>query len=205
MGIGMSQLLRTKIERKIRLIHIKGCISKDDLKTYLASHHVDFIISTVPLPAVSVPHMVVSQLFEAAEEQKLKEYIKQLENPMNRQVKQSNFMNYTNPFLVFLKKEAKHPYQLIEELATVLYKKGYVEEAFISNAVVRENMSATTIGAGIAIPHGSPKLVKQSAIAIATLKDPLKWGTEKVSLVFMIAVKNDKPDEIKQLFRELSY
>ncbi|MFS0780136.1 BglG family transcription antiterminator [Bacillus sp. 1P06AnD] len=205
MGIGMSQLLRTKIERKMRLIHIKGCISKEDLKEYLKDNQVDLIISTVGLSAVHIPHIVVSPLFEAAEEQKLREYIMRLNEPQERKVKQSNFMNFTNPFLVFLQIEKDHPYTLIEELATGLYKKGYVEEEFIANTIAREKMSSTTIGAGIAIPHGNPKFIKQSAIAIATLKKPLTWGTELVSLVFMIAVKNDKPDELKALFQELSY
>ncbi|MDI5789005.1 PTS sugar transporter subunit IIA [Bacillus licheniformis] len=44
---------------------------------------------------------------------------------------------------------------------------------------MREKMSATNIGAGIAIPHANAKLIKQSAIAIATLKEPLDWGSEK--------------------------
>lgn len=66
-------------------------------------------------------------------------------------------------------------------------------------------MSATTIGSGIAIPHANSKFIKQSAIAIATLKEPLDWGTEKVTLVFMLAVKNEEQKMTKQLFQELSF
>ncbi len=70
---------------------------------------------------------------------------------------------------------------------------------------MREKMSATNIGAGIAIPHANSKYIKQSAIAIATLKEPIEWGTEKVSLVFMLAVKHEDQNKVKQLFSELSY
>jgi activator of the mannose operon (transcriptional antiterminator) len=66
-------------------------------------------------------------------------------------------------------------------------------------------MSATNIGSGIAIPHANAKFIKQSAIAIATLKEPLEWGNEKVSLVFMLAVKHEDQTMTKQLFSELSY
>ncbi len=38
-------------------------------------------------------------------------------------------------------------------------------------------MSATTIGAGVAIPHGSPKLIKESVIAVATLRS--RWTGEQ--------------------------
>lgn len=205
MGIGMSQLLRTKIEKNFRFIDVQDCISKDDLKAYLASHDVDFVISTIALQVLKVPHIVVSPLLSVAEEKKLQDFIKQLDHPSNKKSKQSGFMKYVNPFLVFLQVESEHRYKLVEELATVLYKKGYVEKEYVANAVMRERMSSTTIGAGIAIPHGNPKLIKQPAVAIATLKHPLEWGSEKVSLVFMLAVKNEKQDEIKQLFQELSW
>ncbi|TKJ00414.1 PTS sugar transporter subunit IIA, partial [Bacillus cereus] len=62
-----------------------------------------------------------------------------------------------------------------------------------------------TIGAGIAIPHGNPKFIQESVIAIATLKEPVDWGAEKVSLVFMLAVKSDGQEVTKQLFQELSF
>ena len=112
-------------------------------------------------------------------------------------------LNYTTPFW-FLQQEVEHRYELIERLARSLYEKGYVEK-YIENAIARDKMSATTIGAGVAIPHGSPKLIKQSVIAVATLKEPLDWGVEKVSLVFMLAVKSDGKEVTKQLFHELSF
>lgn len=107
--------------------------------------------------------------------------------------------------MVFLQQDVEHRYELIEKLANALYNKGYVEKEYVHSAIAREKMSTTTIGAGIAIPHGAPKLIKQSAIAIATLKEPLEWGTEKVTLVFMLAVKNDEQESTKQLFQELSF
>jgi mannitol/fructose-specific phosphotransferase system IIA component (Ntr-type) len=36
------------------------------------------------------------------------------------------------------------------------------------------------------------------------LKQPLTWGTEKVELVFLLAVKQDGREEMRQLFKELS-
>lgn len=114
-------------------------------------------------------------------------------------------LDYTTPFLVSLQDDVEHRYMIIEKLAKVLYEKGYVEKEYAVHAIMREKMSATTIGAGIAIPHANSKFIKQSAIAIATLKEPLDWGTEKVTLVFMLAVKNEEQKMTKQLFQELSF
>ncbi|HEF5236924.1 TPA: transcription antiterminator [Bacillus cereus] len=206
MGIGMSQLLRTKIERKFRHVHVLDCIAKSDLEEYLMKNKkVELIISTIDLPQLNIPHFVVSPLLERSEESKLEEFMKKLDELPSNGNKDFVLLNYTTPFLVFLQQEVEHRYELIEKLARSLYGKGYVEKEYIENAIARDRMSATTIGAGVAIPHGSPKLIKESVIAVATLREPLDWGVEKVSLVFMLAVKSDGKEVTKQLFHELSF
>ena len=206
MGIGMSQLLRTKIERRFHDIHVMGCIAKADLEEYIANHHdVELVISTIPLPDLKIPHLVVSPLLEVTEERKLERFIKQIDEPIHRERQDFAILTYTTPFLVFLQQEVEHRYELIEKLAKALHDKGYVEKEYASNAIARERMAATTIGTGIAIPHGNPKYIRHSAIAIATLREPIDWDSEKVTLVFMLAVKNDEQEVTKQLFRELSF
>ncbi|MDA2512978.1 BglG family transcription antiterminator [Bacillus cereus] len=206
MGIGMSQLLRTKIERKFRHVHVLDCIAKSDLEEYLMKNKkVELIISTIDLPQLNIPHFVVSPLLERSEESKLEEFMKKLDERPSNGNKDFVLLNYTTPFLVFLQQEVEHRYELIERLARSLYEKGYVEKEYIENAIARDRMSATTIGTGVAIPHGSPKLIKESVIAVATLREPLDWGVEKVSLVFMLAVKSDGKEVTKQLFHELSF
>ncbi|MGG1103629.1 mannose transport/utilization transcriptional regulator ManR [Bacillus subtilis] len=206
MGIGMSQLLRTKIERKCHQIAVMACIAKADLKDYIKKHEdIDLVISTIALENITVPHIVVSPLLEPGEEMKLSAFIRQLGESHRQKQKTFQMLNNTTPFLVFLQQEAEHRYKLIEQLATALFEKGYVNKDYAVHAVMREKMSATNIGSGIAIPHANAKFIKQSAIAIATLKEPLEWGNEKVSLVFMLAVKHEDQTMTKQLFSELSY
>ncbi|KAA6451941.1 BglG family transcription antiterminator [Bacillus swezeyi] len=206
MGIGMSQLLRTKIERKFPQIAVMDCIAKADLPVYSAKHEdVELVISTVSLEDVQIPHIVVSPLLESADEKRLGVFMDQLDESSSKRQKPFTMLNDTTPFLVFLQQKSEHRYKLIEHLATALYEKGYVEKDYGAHAVMREKMSATNIGAGIAIPHANAKLIKQSAIAIATLKEPLDWGAEKVSLVFMLAVKHEDQNMTRQLFHELSY
>jgi len=206
MGIGMSQLLRTRIERKFHQIYVMDCISKDDLDDYLTKHQdVELVISTTSISGVKIPHLIVSPLLEYTEEKKLEDFIKQFDEPVRQEKTAFSMLDYTTPFLVSLQDDVEHRYMIIEKLAKVLYEKGYVEKEYAVHAIMREKMSATTLGAGIAIPHANSKFIKQSAIAIATLKEPLDWGTEKVTLVFMLAVKNEEQKMTKQLFQELSF
>ncbi|WP_458118958.1 BglG family transcription antiterminator [Paenibacillus sp. Z6-24] len=204
MGIGMSQLLSSRIERKFYAVHVVGCIALTELDEFLRQHQVDMIISTIELPPVSIPHIVISPLLEAGEEKKLEEFIQKSEHAPAGQPQQSVLLKYTTPFLVLLQQQAEHPYEIIERLGQLLHQKGFVTAEYVHSAIVREKMSATTIGMGVAIPHGSPQHIVQSAIAIATLQQPLRWGNEYVSLVFMLAVQNDDQQETRLLFRELS-
>ncbi|MEC0235731.1 BglG family transcription antiterminator [Paenibacillus kribbensis] len=204
MGIGMSQLLRTKVERKFPSVHVETTISKAEVQDYLAAHEVELVITTVALPDIKVPHILVSPLLDAKDERQLEQVIRRLDEPEHGVADESVFFRYTTPFLVFPQQEVHSPEQIISKLARILENKGYVEEGYVESVLAREKMSATTIGGGVAIPHGGSEWIRQSAIVVATLKQPLTWGTEKVELVFLLAVKQDRREEMRQLFKELS-
>lgn len=204
MGVGMSQLLLAKVERRFPSVHVETTMSKAEVEDYLAAHEVDLVITTVDLPELKTPHILVSPLLEASDERKLEQAIRGLDEPDSRAAEESVFLKYTTPFLVFPQQEVKRPEQLIAKFAQMLEDKGYVEAGYTESVLDREHMSATTIGGGIAIPHGSSERVKQSCIVVVTLKQPITWGTEKVELVFLLAIKHDERKEMRQLFRELS-
>ncbi|KSU60304.1 hypothetical protein AS034_15785 [[Bacillus] enclensis] len=203
MGIGMSQLLRTKVERKFQTVQVEDCIAHSELQAFLKRDEVDFIISTISLEAVEKPHIVVSPLFGKGDEERLAEMISQL-GKTPRSSENSMILSYTDPFLVFPNLQETNKYEIIKKLSLDLFKKGYVEKEYTESAMIRERMAATTVGSGIAIPHGNPKYIRQSVIAIATLPEPVEWGAEKASLVFLLAVRDDKQEKVKQLFREIS-
>ncbi|KKI89128.1 PTS sugar transporter subunit IIA [Bacillus sp. SA1-12] len=202
MGIGMSQLLNVKLEKKFQSLNIIDSIAKADLREYLDHHNLDLIISTIDLVGLKIPHIVISPLLEGAEEKRLKEFIAQQTAGANQL--NSALVQYVETSALFLQYSSEHRFKIIEELANALYDGGFVGKEYGYSAILRERMSATTIGSGIAIPHGNPKLIKKPAIAVAALKHPIEWSGENVSLVFMLAVPNQDQQTTKQLFRELS-
>lgn len=202
MGTGMSQILRTKLERKFSGIQVLDSLGRADLPLYLEHNPVDFIVSTVPLGNIKLPHIVVSPLLEAADVKKLTSFLERLEE--QPEASASFLQMYTKPALIFTQVEVTHRFEIIEQLANSLYAQGFVAQDYAHQALLRERASSTTIGGGIAIPHGDPKLVKISQIAIATLKEPLEWEQEKVSLVFMLALRNQEQKNTKKLFQRLS-
>ncbi|CAM3446567.1 MULTISPECIES: BglG family transcription antiterminator [Paenibacillus] len=204
MGVGMSQLLLAKVERRFPSVHVETTMSKAEVEDYLAAHEVDLVITTVDLPKLKIPHILVSPLLEASDERKLEQAIRRLDEPDGRAAEESVFLKYTTPFLIFPQQELERPEQLISKFAQMLVDKGYVQAGYTESVLEREKLSATTIGGGIAIPHGGSEWVTQSCIVVVTLKQPITWGTEKVELVFLLAIQHDERKEMRQLFKELS-
>lgn len=203
LGIGMSHLLRSRIERQMPELHIEHCISKADLEKYTADDY-DLIISTIALPDTSAEHIVISPLFDMADQDRLHEFIKRGGKAEHNEQRYVTLPEFINEASIYLQVDFEHRYEVVEMLANSLYKQGFVTKEFIQSAVSRERTSATSIGSSIAIPHGSPSDILVSGVAVAVLKKPLVWGTERVSLVFLLAVFDEGPEVTKKLFNEIS-
>lgn len=67
----------------------------------------------------------------------------------------------------------------------------------------REKIGPTTIGNGVAMPHGSPELVNKSILAVTTLQDPVSWEDDKVDIVFMVCIAKDDVDKARTIFKGL--
>lgn len=204
MGIGMSHLLEAKIQQQYQDIDIVACIGKAEITDALKDHQADFIISTVPLEKADMEYIQISPLFGQEDKNNLSRFVDKLKMNRSVQQKQSIFSSFIAPELVFFDIEKEHRYQVVEMLAIALFNKGYVKKEFIHSAVNRERNSATAIGGGIAIPHGDPAMIQKTVLAAAIMKEPIEWGNEQVSLVFMLAISKEKQGEIRNIIGRIA-
>lgn len=204
LGVGMSHLLEAKIEQQYHDINIIGCLGKSELMDFVKRQPVDFIISTLPLESVEIEHVVLSPLFDQNDKKKLSQFIETFEKNKTEQNSQKVPACFLHAHLVHFQLDKVHRYEVVEFLAKDLYEKGFVTKEYIHSALNRERASATAIGGGIAIPHGDSAFVKKSAIAIATMKEPLDWATEKISLVFMLAITKENQKDFKSVIAKIA-
>lgn len=102
----------------------------------------------------------------------------------------------------------EHALQL---LGSLLIKQGYVKEGFVESILNREKTYPTGLPTepfGVAIPHTDGDMVHRSAVAFASLKDPVKFlmmGTDgklvDVKLIFMLALKS--PEDQLEILQKL--
>lgn len=75
--------------------------------------------------------------------------------------------------LMILDLKANNKSDVIEEIASKFYKKGYIKskEEFINGLKEREDQGSTALGDGVAIPHSKNKTVKEPAVLFARKKE----------------------------------
>lgn len=113
------------------------------------------------------------------------------------------------PEAIMLHLEAKTAADVITTLGSQLQAQGYVREDFVEATLAREAKTPTglPLGGGInaAIPHVDLEYVRQSAVALATLAEPVSFynmvttsEAVAVQLVIMLALADAK-SQIKML------
>lgn len=103
-----------------------------------------------------------------------------------------------NENLIMTNLEAETSKDVFKALGGLLTEKGYTKDTYVNALGEREAEYPTGLdieGTGVAIPHTDATHVNESAIAIATLKNPVEWtqmGTDDetvdTQVVFMLAL-----------------
>lgn len=96
------------------------------------------------------------------------------------------------------------PEEIIDMLCSGLEKEGIVEPEFQDIVLKREQMSPTSFVDTFAIPHAFGAFASHSTIAVAMLKNPVRWGNFHVRIVMLFATNEGDERMIKVFFDWIS-
>lgn len=122
----------------------------------------------------------------------------------------SDIQNVIYSELIFLNKDFKSRDEVFDFLAKKVYEIELVnnKDDFIYALEQRESIMPTNVGNLIGIPHGKTNAVEKPFIAFMRLNDEIDWiedESDKVKLVFMIGVPEDKASKVHlKIISELS-
>lgn len=112
--------------------------------------------------------------------------------------------------LICLDMQAKTKEETIQQLAKLLYAEKRINnlQGYIDSVMLREEMTSTGIGFGIAIPHGKSLDVKETSIAFASVKGGIEWDSldhQPVYAVILLAIpESDSGEEHLRLLATIS-
>lgn len=113
-------------------------------------------------------------------------------------LKKRNFNTLTRVFFAFDQFypaiRVRQSEECIRYLCTRLKEGSFVDDAFEASVLERESLIPTSIQSGVALPHATIVHALKTSVAIATLNEPIEWGSQKVSAVLLFAIaKEDIP------------
>ncbi|MBM7622518.1 BglG family transcription antiterminator [Sporohalobacter salinus] len=191
-GIGTSQLIASRLTKRLSGIEIINIMAAHKLKNKKLVE-IDIIISTIPLNDLDKPVVQVSPLLTDNDinlvEQKTNYILQNKENPKS-DLKSSKINRLLDEDLIFVNLRVESKEEVIKFLSYQLLNKGSIEEKFVDSVLEREKITSTRVGNKVSIPHGKEDYVLKSKIAIAILRNSIKWETKFVSIVFLLALKN---------------
>ena len=103
--------------------------------------------------------------------------------------------------LIFLDVEAQSKNEVLKRMVDALRREGCVEGEYYENILRREQVSCTSIGKGVAIPHSFMGAVKRPAVCMMRLAQPVDWGEDLADLIFMLALDFQDVAEAKIFFK----
>lgn len=74
-------------------------------------------------------------------------------------------------------------------------KKNRKDKQLLHSILAREKLGSTSVYTGIALPHADPAFVRESQLIMMTLDKPIKWGSNLIKVVMLIAIA-EKDEEI---------
>ena len=186
-GLGVSNLLDTKISKLNKQINVIDIIKLEEVNGYDFSN-TDLLVTTNEIDKSKIMNdinvLIVTPLFSKEDENKFKYYMNEKRNPISINNKLDNINiivetdkgNYNNTLSIF------------KRVNEILKNNKAIENEYIDSVLEREKFSSTYIGNDIAIPHGNPEKVLKSHIIIFKSKKDIKWKQYNVNLVFFLAI-----------------
>lgn len=184
-GMGTSLLLLARIsERFGQDLDVTGTFTIRQAAG-LTREDADVILSTVRLPReVTLPWLQITPLMTDRDMAVITDYLKktQFAAPV-----QSLF----HPSLYFPDLNLDSRSEILAFLSEQLYRQGWIDKTARESFAKRESLGTTEIGNMVAVPHCMEGTVRQPAVAVAILTEPVLWEFGPVQVVCMIAVSHE--------------
>ena len=189
----ISDMFRERME----VVKVFGYFEEDEVSAL----DPDLLLSTFPLEhGLDVETVSINLFVDSETESKILQAI-------NRLDKKGFRLEFTSHIGNLIRKEHYHsqvdmdqPEEIIRMLCAGLEKEGIVEPEFTEVVLKREQMSPTSFVNTFAIPHAFGAFARDSTIAVAQLKNPVKWGAFEVRLVMLFAINEGDARMIKIFF-----
>lgn len=199
-GIGTAQIVARKIEERVPGIQVIATLSFRELEE-LDRITPMLVITTISAVETDYPTVRISPIVSEEDVRRIGRACSDLYTKAAGTEERVTLLDILRDELIFLDVEGKSKEKLLRSIADEMCACGYVESSFYEDVIRREQVGATALGQGVAIPHGVSSIVKRPAIALVRLSRSIDWGGEPVDLIFLLALNFSDVQYTKAFFK----
>lgn len=200
-GIAAANIVAKKIENKIEDVHVVAILSSEKINT-IENYEFDIVLSMLPNFEYKDKVVNISPVISKADEKNIRD--KCFDVLSHPELKKEGFSNLIDENHIMFVREKTTKEAVLKEACRQLCKNGYVKKEFFDNVISRENIEATAIGNGVAIPHGRPENVCEPKVFVIRLACPINWGNKIVDTVFLLALNFNNIATTKAFFHDFA-
>ncbi|MGS0904013.1 BglG family transcription antiterminator [Bacillus altitudinis] len=195
-GVASSQLLLHKLKAAFsERLEIAGTASVSDLLSY-DLRSIDLIISTIPLQnTLPVPVIDVHTILSEDDMLRLKRFVQGSQ--------EMGVLRYISPKMTFFQQDLQTRKEVLQFFVNVLQEQNRIPDDFEQLLLEREEVSPTSFGHLVAIPHPIKPATDDTFCAICTLRKPVLWGEERVQVVCLLSIQKTYQKELQSLYQFL--
>lgn len=165
----------------------------------------DLIITTVPLNhTLTIPTIQLSLFMNSTDETKIFYLLNDLEKKKKQKMFETFVRDIFYPELFYPELNLDTPEEIIYFLCDKMRRKNFIPNEFQENVLKREMYSPTSMSCGLAVPHALNVVANRSSISVAILKNKVLWGSIEVSLVILLAIRDEDKELMSVFFDWLS-
>ena len=203
-GLATSELIMSALQRIVAnfdhlvKVDMRDLIAKKDLL-----NRADLVISSVRLEDVDFDYIHVNPIMTDGELELIQRSYSELttgnRNMLSMIHEDGAFAKSVVIDLlqdnILLGEDCQTVEDCIQFMVSKASRKNRKDKKLLHSILAREKMGSTSVYTGIALPHADPAFVNESQLIMMTLNKPIKWGSNTIKVVMLIAIA-EKDEEI---------
>lgn len=199
-GVGIAQIIARKIENKIRDINVISVLPAN-AGVMIDESQYDLVVTTVPSLKIKHSHVVyTTPLVGEQDVFRIKKICHEMKEEKKNLEKRRTIKNLMKDELILMESGALTKKALLNKACRLLKDGGYVKEGFYEDVLRREEISASVLGGGVAVPHGMANLVEKPAVVIIKTDHKIEWDEGSVDVIFLLALNFEDIQSTRAFF-----
>lgn len=207
-GVATTELMLGRVRQILPKTDNVTTLTRRELAQFDLSN-IDFIISSVKLPVMEIPVILVSPLILDKDVAAILAHVSTYTKG-NEEISEENvlldveFNSYFKDELLFVNKEFNSKEEVIDFLSQQFESLNLVTPNFKALLYEREALGQTYLETGVAIPHAWPGSVFETRISVLTLKEKIKWSEGcLVDVVVLLGISQSQLKQVKTLITQV--